>query len=94
MVTNGPLARGERRWISRAMSSLPVPVSPVMSTEMSVVATFWTFLKTSCMAAHEPMMSPKRICLELLGQEAVVELELVDQQRVADDAATPARRRW
>ena len=27
----------ERRWSSRAMSSLPVPVSPVMSTLMSVV---------------------------------------------------------
>ena len=36
MATNGPLARGERLWSSRAISSLPVPVSPVISTEMSV----------------------------------------------------------
>ena len=35
-----PARAGERRWISRAISSLPVPVSPVMSTEMSVAATF------------------------------------------------------
>ena len=32
MTTKGPFARLLRRWISRAMSSLPVPVSPVMST--------------------------------------------------------------
>ena len=32
MVTKGPLARGERLCSSRAISSLPVPVSPVIST--------------------------------------------------------------
>jgi hypothetical protein len=39
-ATNGPVPRGERRWISRATSSLPVPVSPWSSTVTSVAATF------------------------------------------------------
>ena len=50
MVMNGPLARGDRLCSSRAISSLPVPVSPVISTEMSVAATFCTLRKTSCIA--------------------------------------------
>ena len=61
MTTNGPLARLLRRWISRAMSSLPVPVSPVMSTEMSVVATFCSLRKTSIIDGQAPMISPKRL---------------------------------
>src|SRR5437868_12444568 len=39
LATKGPFLRGLRRWISRAISSLPVPVSPVTRTEMSVPAT-------------------------------------------------------
>ena len=31
-ATNGPLARGESSWMARATSSLPVPVSPRIST--------------------------------------------------------------
>ena len=61
MLTKGPLARGERLWISRAINSLPVPVSPVTSTVMSVLATFWTLRNTSCIAGDEPRISPKRI---------------------------------
>ncbi len=75
MVTNGPLARGERLWISRAISSLPVPVSPVMSTEMSVVATFCDLAEDLLhRAAHEPTISPKRICSSCSCSELVVEL--------------------
>ena len=62
MVMNGCLARGERPCSSRAISSLPVPVSPVISTEMSVVATFCTLRNTSCMRGDAPRISPKRIC--------------------------------
>ncbi len=39
MATNGPLATGERSWIARAASSLPVPLSPVMRTGTWVGAT-------------------------------------------------------
>jgi len=38
-ATKGWLARGLLRWIIRAISSLPVPVSPSMSTVASVGAT-------------------------------------------------------
>ena len=39
-ATNGPLARGLRKWIAFATSSLPVPDSPRTSTVTSVCATF------------------------------------------------------
>ena len=58
IVTNGPSARGLRRCSSLAMSSLPVPVSPVMRTLMSVAATFWSLRKTSSIEAQTPMISP------------------------------------
>jgi hypothetical protein len=61
MVTNGPVARWLRRCSSRAMSSLPVPVSPVMRTLMSVDATFCSLRNTSIIDGHDPMISPKRL---------------------------------
>ena len=36
--TNGPAARGEARWMARANTSLPTPVSPRSSTQMSETA--------------------------------------------------------
>ena len=74
MVTNGCLARGDRLWSSRAISSLPVPVSPVISTEMSVAATFWTLRKISCIRGAEPRISPKRICSMRLCSERLSSL--------------------
>jgi hypothetical protein len=38
-VTSGLLARAEPWWIAAAASSLPVPVSPLISTERSERAT-------------------------------------------------------
>ena len=83
MVTNGCLARGERLWSSRAISSLPVPVSPVISTEMSVAATFWTLRKISCIARRRAEDLAEADLLDAALQRPVVELQLVDQQRVA-----------
>ena len=40
MATKGPPARGLEVWISRATTSLPVPVSPRMRTLASVSATW------------------------------------------------------
>ena len=40
METNGLSRRGLREWIARAAISFPVPLSPVMRTVESVVATF------------------------------------------------------
>ena len=37
--TKGPLPRGESSWIALAMSSLPVPVSPMSNTEAFDAAT-------------------------------------------------------
>ena len=40
MATNGLSRRGERLWMARATSSLPVPDSPVMATLALAGATF------------------------------------------------------
>jgi len=50
--TSGPLWRRLRRWISRAINSLPVPVSPKMSTEASVGATRSIWLQRAAMAEN------------------------------------------
>ena len=57
--TNGPVARGLRSWIAAAISSLPVPVSPVMSTLARDGATWATVLNTACIGGALPMMLSK-----------------------------------
>ena len=46
-------------WMARAISSLPVPVSPVISTEASVGATLRTLSSTPWRAGLWPMSSSK-----------------------------------
>ena len=46
-------------WMARAMSSLPVPVSPRIRTVESVGATMATCFRTFFSAALEPMISSK-----------------------------------
>jgi hypothetical protein len=48
-----------RVWIARAISSLPVPVSPNTSTVASVAATFSMSRKTPCIDSALPTISPK-----------------------------------
>ena len=57
--TNGPAARAERSWMARAISSLPVPVSPRISTVASVGATRATRASTRRSAGDSPTMSAK-----------------------------------
>ena len=57
--TRSASARGLRRWIARATSSFPVPVSPVMSTEALLGATCCTSAKTLRIAAETPISSSK-----------------------------------
>ena len=71
-VISGPPARGERLWSSWAMSSLPVPVSPVTRTLMSVPATLSTRLNTSIICGQAPMIWPnltlsRRFCRPALS---------------------------
>ena len=56
---NGLLRRGDRLWIALATTSLPVPVSPSMTTVVLVGAIFSRMPKTSRMRTVVPMMSPK-----------------------------------
>jgi hypothetical protein len=52
----GRSARLEFAWMALATSSLPVPLSPVMSTVASVGATFTMRPSTSRIAAERPTM--------------------------------------
>ena len=53
-LTIAALRRVERRCISRASISLPVPFSPVMSMLASVTATFSTVSRMRFMASLPP----------------------------------------
>ena len=57
--TNVRALRPLRSWIARAISSLPVPVSPWMSTVESVGATISIFWSVSRSAGLSPTISSK-----------------------------------
>ena len=52
--TKGSWARGLFACTARATSSLPTPLSPVISTVVRAAATFSTNSKTDCMAGLRP----------------------------------------
>ena len=58
-LMNGLSARLLVEWMARAISSFPVPVSPVMSTEASVGATRRTSSSTADSAGLLPMIASK-----------------------------------
>ena len=77
MATKGPLARAESWWSERAISSLPVPLSPRRSTVASVAAARWRAIMASFRAASSPMSrgqpdAPLVVLLEqhVFGEEA------------------------
>ncbi len=57
---NGPSARRDSRWMARATSSLPVPLSPAMNTVVSAAATLSTARSTAAIFCDVPMISSKR----------------------------------
>ena len=59
-MTNGASARGPAAWIASAHSSLPVPVSPSMSTATSDCATRSSTANTSRIFSEGPSSAPKR----------------------------------
>ncbi len=56
-LTNGRAERPDRRWMARATSSLPVPVSPVIRTVESLGATLEMRESTVCKAGEFPTIS-------------------------------------
>ena len=60
---NGFPARSPEKWIARATSSLPVPLSPWISTVLLRLAISWTSSKISCILGFFEMMSWKLYCL-------------------------------
>ena len=59
-MTNGPDARADASWIARATSSLPVPVSPRISTGASLCATRDIWANSSRITVLAPIRPPKR----------------------------------
>ena len=86
MATKGLLRRGLALWMARASSSLPVPLSPVISTRASVPATMCACASFSSMsgAARDDLGAPvligmrrSRRCLQRL-------LHLIEQFLLVD----------
>src|ERR1700686_5451167 len=49
--TNGPPFHGERPWIIRAIMSLPVPLSPLISTGTLALATLSMRVRRACITS-------------------------------------------
>src|SRR5213594_4002376 len=92
--TKGPLDRPDWRWIAAATSSLPVPLSPSISTGESESATVATTSFTRVMPGEPP---PQRV--HLAAQEALLEdllhevLQLVQVQRLDEVVVGPRLQR-
>jgi hypothetical protein len=56
--TNARLARRPAKWSARATSSLPVPLSPVISTVASDGATLSIVARSCCIAGESPIIEP------------------------------------
>ncbi len=56
IATNGALARGDSWWSARATSSLPVPLSPAISTVASLSATLRIVVHIVRIAGLAPMI--------------------------------------
>ena len=67
ITTNGPSARRELAWISRATTSLPTPGGPLISTREPVIATRWIALRD---------LLDRRRAADQLALVAELELEL------------------
>ena len=91
-LTNVRALRPLRLWIARAISSLPVPVSPWMSTVESVGATISTCWSTCCSARAladdllEVVVRPDLLFeVELLRAQLLLELgDLLVREAVLD----------
>ncbi len=65
------------------MTSLPVPVSPVISTEASVSATCLTLAITSCKAAD----SPTKLSVTILARTSAFRYKAMPCKRVRSASA-------
>ncbi len=76
---NGPAARRERAWIARAITSLPEPVSPRISTGTSVGAT----CSTRSITRAGPRLAPTMVSLMSLRPSRESSARLSASRRLA-----------
>ena len=69
-ATNAFDERPDRRWMARAISSLPVPVSPVIRTVESLRATLDTRESTAVSAGDAPTISSNIEALSISSRRA------------------------
>ncbi len=86
--SKGPLCRAERLWIARATNSLPVPVSPKISTGASERATS----STRSMTARSPESTPTIVSPSVL-RPSRVSSERLSASAASRKAAISRRRR-
>ena len=80
--------RRDRSWIIRATSSLPDPVGPRISTEMSDLAAVRIHSKTISIFSSRPIISRKR-CTD--GDWSSVEIAARRSRKAVDQAARSGR---
>src|SRR6266853_462447 len=76
--------------MARATSSLPVPVSPKMSTVESVCATFATCARTLCSADDEPTISSNIEARSRSSRSAIVSLRIRSSMRLRSSISVQA----
>ena len=75
--TKGPARRDPRSCSARATSSLPVPLSPVISTVRSVLTTRAMALNISCIGRERPTRGPPSsnpVWVAAAGRDCPIEL--------------------
>jgi hypothetical protein len=86
-VISGPVARGDCLWIARAISSLPVPVSPRTSTVASVAATIWTLARTSRNTGDAPTISSNMPCVSTVSRNTTISCASRSRRRLISSYA-------
>src|SRR5713226_9820805 len=80
IFTKGPVRQGERAWIMRAMMSLPVPLSPWISTGTLALATLSMRSRSDCMTSERPNViasggnSPREVASEVTDGVVVMSI--------------------
>ena len=88
-LTNAREARFDRRWMARATSSLPVPVSPVIRTVESVGATLEMRERTDFKAEEVPTISSNIEALSISSRRAMFSRRRVSSACLRSSMSVP-----
>jgi hypothetical protein len=89
-LTNARELRWDSRWMARATSSLPVPVSPVMRTVESLGATFEMRESRACKEREAPTMSSNIEVSSISSRRAAFSWCSLSSARLRSSISVPA----